>query len=65
MKINRKTKIKIIAFFCAIAVVLISAIPLFDRHNDALILILFFGSFAAGAMFVRLIEDFKSINKGK
>jgi hypothetical protein len=40
--------------------VLAGGIPLFDRHNDAQILTLFLGSFAAGMMTLSLIKEVRS-----
>ena len=51
----RTMKKEIIALCGSLVVVLIGAIPLFDRHNDAQILALFFGAFAAGAASTNLI----------
>ena len=55
---------EIFALCGAIIVVLIGAIPLFDRHNDAQILMLFFGAFGAGIAFNRLIIKVRN-NKQK
>ena len=63
MRRKRKIRIEIFSLICSIAVVLLSAIPLFDRHNDAQILILFFGAFAAGAALTNLIRDVRSDKK--
>jgi hypothetical protein len=41
-------RLSIFALICSIAVVLLGAVPLFDRHNDAQILMIFAGAFAAG-----------------
>ena len=51
----RSIRKEILALGCSMIVVLIGAIPLFDRHNDAQILTLFFGAFAAGVSCSNLI----------
>jgi hypothetical protein len=48
MRKNGNLKLSIFALICSITVVLLGAVPLFDRHNDAQILMIFTGSFAAG-----------------
>ena len=52
---TRTMKKEIIALCGSLVVVLIGAIPLFDKHNDAQILAIFFGAFAAGASCCNLI----------
>ncbi len=53
---ERSIRKEIIALCGSMVVVLLGAAPLFDRHNDAQILAIFFGAFAAGISFYRLIE---------
>ena len=52
---KRSIRKEIIVLSGSMVVVLIGATPLFDRHNDAQILALFFGAFAAGAASTNLI----------
>lgn len=52
---NRSIRMEIIALCGSMIVVLLGAVPLFDRHNDAQILAIFFGAFATGISFNRLI----------
>ena len=61
----RKKSIRkeIFALCGSIVVVLIGAIPLFDRHNDAQILMLFFGAFAGGISFRNLIVKLREKNR--
>jgi hypothetical protein len=55
MRRKRSIRLEILALCGSLVVVLIGAIPLLDRHNDAQILAVFFGAFAAGISFNRLI----------
>ena len=56
---RRRTSIDAILFWGAVAAVLASAVPLFNRHNDALVLLLFFGAFGAGMTLSNIIRDSK------
>ena len=57
---KRTIRMEIFALCASLIVVLMSAMPLFDRHNDAQILMLFFGAFAAGAACSNLILKVRS-----
>jgi hypothetical protein len=61
---ERSIRKEIIALCGSMIVVLLGAVPLFDRHNDALILALFFGGFATGISFRNLIVKLRD-RKGK
>jgi len=63
----RKKSIRkeIIALCGSLIVVLIGAIPLFDRHNDAQILALFLGAFVAGISFSNLIRKMRDKKQEK
>jgi hypothetical protein len=63
MRRKRKIRVEIFALCCSLIVVLLGAIPLFDKHNDALILTLFFGSVAVGASLTSLIRDARDKKK--
>jgi len=57
---KRSVRKEIFALCCSLVVVLLGAVPLFDRHNDALILTIFFGAFAAGISFARLLAKLRA-----
>jgi len=57
MQLTKKTRLGIVALICTIVVAIFSAIPLFNRENDALILTLFFSAMGAGVALVNLIND--------
>ncbi len=61
---KRTIRIEIIALCASLIVVMMSAMPLFDRHNDAQILTLFFGAFAAGVACSNLIISVRSKKEG-
>jgi len=63
MRRKRRIRVEIFALCCSIVVVLMGAVPLFDRHNDAQILMLFFGSVAVGAAMANLIRDARNKKK--
>jgi len=63
MQIAKKTRLGIVALICTIVVAIFSAIPLFNRENDALILTLFFSAMGAGVALVHLINDLKNKEK--
>ena len=52
-------RLSLFALICSIAVVLLGAVPLFDRHNDAQILMIFAGAFAAGIALRDLVYKIK------
>jgi hypothetical protein len=60
---NRSLKLEIIALVCSVIVIFMSAAPLFDRHNDAQILTLIFGSAAAGVALGNLIRKSRERKK--
>jgi hypothetical protein len=62
---RRKIRFEILAFICTIAVVLVSAIPLFNRQTDAKLIALFFGAFGAGVMLTNLIRDVREDKDSK
>jgi hypothetical protein len=64
MQKRYRTRIQITTFLCAVAVVLVSAVPLLNRQNDALVLTLLASAFGAGAMLSTIIQDTKQ-NKRK
>ena len=50
MRRNRKLGAQIFTLICTIVVVVVSAIPLYNRTTDAKVIALFFGAFGAGVM---------------
>jgi hypothetical protein len=60
---KRSVRKEIFALGCSIIVVLLSAVPMFDRNNDAQVLVLFFGAFAAGMSFARLLAKLRTGNE--
>ncbi len=52
---KRSIRFEILVLCGSLVVVLLGAMPLFDRHNDAQILTIFFGAFAAGVACSNLI----------
>ena len=56
MRKNRKIGLEMLALICTIAVVLASAVPLYNRENDAKVIALFFGAFGAGVMLTNMIR---------
>jgi len=55
MSRKRSLKREIFALAGSMIVVLLGAVPLFDRENDGLILMIFFGAFASGIAFRNLL----------
>jgi hypothetical protein len=65
MNSRTKTRLEIVSLICAIFLVIISAIPLFNKETDAKLLGVMVGSFGAGAMLVGVIRDMRNrIRKG-
>lgn len=56
---ERSIRKEIIALCGSMIVALMSAAPLFDRHNDAQILTLFFGALAAGVALSNLVRKLR------
>ena len=61
---KRSIRLEIFALCASLIVVLMSAMPLFDRQNDVQILTLFFGAFAAGVACNNLIISVRSKKEG-
>jgi hypothetical protein len=57
MNKSAKIRLQITALLCSIAAVLASAVPLFNRQNDAQVLLLFCGAFGAGITLSNIIHD--------
>ncbi len=62
-KSKRKLAFEMIAFFCGLIVVVISASTMAGTQSKAQLIGLIAGSFGAGAMLVNLIRDY-SIQRG-
>jgi hypothetical protein len=65
MATKKKTGIAIITFSCSITVVIISAIPLFEKGNVALLITVLAGSFGAGASVAHYIRDQIDLKKNR
>jgi hypothetical protein len=65
MKKSTKFRFKVISLVGAMLVLATSAIPLFNRDNDAMLLAVIFGAFAAGAMLRDVVHEFKEKRKDK
>lgn len=59
MKRIKSIRVQLFFLVLSIVCVLLSAAPLFEKHNDAQILVLFFGAFAAGATVSNMIGKLK------
>ncbi len=57
MKKRQKIVLEIVVFVCAIIAVITSEFPLMEGNSQALVLQLLFGSFGAGIILARLIND--------
>lgn len=62
MRRNKSIRTQVFVLILAIICVLVSAGPLFNRHNDAQILMLFFGAFGAGVTVSNLIHKRRKNN---
>ena len=54
---KRPVKLEIFATVCSFVVVLMGAVPLYNRQNDAKLLAVIFGSLAAGVSLTNLVRD--------
>lgn len=63
MRRKRSIRAEIVVLICSIVAVVLGAMPLLERYNDAHLLILFFGAFGAGAALTNLIRDLRSNKK--
>ena len=59
MKRRIKIRLEILGLCCSVIAVSASAIPLFNRANDAQLFLLFFGAIGIGATLSNLIRDIR------
>jgi hypothetical protein len=65
MRRNTRVRLEAIAFACAVVLVVISAVPVFDRGSDASLIGLIAGSFGAGVMLTNLIRNARDARRGE
>ena len=56
---KRPIKLEIFATICSFVVVLMGAIPLYNRQNDAKLIAVIFGSLAVGVSLTNLVRDIR------
>ena len=59
MKKKIKIRFDIVSLACAALVTILSAAPLFNKHADAKLLAMLFGSMGTGAILSNLIHDLR------
>jgi len=63
LKTRTRRRFEIAALVFTTAAVIIAAIPLFNRNNDALLIALILGTFGSGAAFANLVNGRKQSNR--
>ena len=63
MRKKRSIRAEFFVLCCSIIAVIFGAMPLFEKHNIAQVLILFFGAFGAGASLTNLVRNLREKDK--